>query len=151
MKAGSAVENGFHCGYCSVATQIHSGRVVMSAVTTEAGFTAILCGDCRDGRELPVLDALREAVGRCPHGVLVSAPCQLGDLWCRDRPEASDGKIVLVQPCDTERRPTGAVIPVGPIRSREDLASVATWMSSPLDRGALPQHLRAPLARPQRS
>ncbi|MDI2030315.1 hypothetical protein QFW96_16920 [Saccharopolyspora sp. TS4A08] len=114
----------------------------MESATRTVGFTAVVCDDCRE--QLPVLDALRESVSRTPHGVLVSAPCQLGSLWCRTRAQTSgDGTVVLVQPCDLKRRPTGPVIPVGPLRDRADLAALTGWMTStPLSADTLPARLR---------
>ena len=114
----------------------------MESVTSAVGFTAVLCDDCQG---LPALDALRETVRRTPHGVLVRAPCQLGKLWCSTRTKASgaSGTVVLVQPCDVERRPTGPVIPVGPIRTRTDLAALTGWMTAtPLTADSLPARLR---------
>lgn len=116
----------------------------MESATRTVGFTAVLCDDCRGARDLPVLDALRETVSRSPHGVLVRAPCQLGKLWCHARTRAAgDGAVVLVQPCDVQRRPTGPVIAVGPIRSRPDLAALTGWMAAtPLTADSLPARLR---------
>ncbi|MGP4014783.1 hypothetical protein [Saccharopolyspora sp. 5N708] len=110
-----------------------------------AGFTVVLCDNCEHGGDLPVLSNLREVIRRCPHGVLIRARCPLGRLWCHTRKTAgpSAGHVVLVQPCTSTRRPVGAVIPVGPVRSTEDLAALARWLeSTPLSPAELPRRLR---------
>ena len=119
---------------------------------TRAAFTAILCDDCANSDDLPVLDVLRNTVRSCPHGVLVRSRCQLGQLWChlRKTAGAARGAVVLVQPCDTDRRPLGTLLPVGPIRTADDLAAVARWLATaPNTTDGLPAHLCGALPNPQ--
>jgi len=107
------------------------------------GYTAILCGagPCH----APQLAArLRDTVGAGRHGVLVISGCTVGGLACRVR---APGAMLVVQPCDTERRPTGRAIHVGPI-GPADVDAVTTWLAgAPLDPAALPARLTALLAR----
>ena len=110
------------------------------------GFTAVVCHICSNDAELPVLQALRETIRRCPHGILLSAGCLLGQLWChsgRNRTPRLAGPIVLVQPCTTTRQPVGPAIPVGPLRTAQDLAVLGSWLEqAPHDHNGLPARLR---------
>jgi hypothetical protein len=57
--------------------------------------------------------------------VLVAAGCTLGSLACRTRPA---GQLVLLQPCDADRRPVGAAVIVGPVRTAGDLVTLRDWI-----------------------
>ncbi|GAA2363293.1 hypothetical protein GCM10009854_48750 [Saccharopolyspora halophila] len=117
----------------------------------QAGYTAVLCEACEPNDDLGVLDALSDSVSRSPHGVLVRSPCQLGKLWCHTRKNSrrTTGQVILVQPCDTRRRPLGPVILVGPIRTSADLADVTRWLkSTPTSAHGLPDRLHRPLRNP---
>jgi hypothetical protein len=55
--------------------------------------------------------------------------------------------MLVVQPCDTARRPTGPAIHVGPI-GPADVDAVAAWLAStPLDPNGLPPRLAGLRAR----
>ncbi|MBB3051527.1 hypothetical protein FHS23_002550 [Prauserella isguenensis] len=111
---------------------------------TDSAFTVVLCDDCGGDEPAAALDALRDVVRRSPHAVLVRAHCPLGRLWCRARTKAhTAGRVVLVQPCTTDRTPTGATVIVGPVRTAGDVAALTHWLeSTPLTPGALPARLR---------
>jgi hypothetical protein len=101
------------------------------------GYTAILCAapQCR----VPRLAArLGDTVGASGHGVLVISGCTVGGPACRTR---APGAMLVVQPCDTARRPTGPAIHVGPIEPA-DVDVVAAWLArTPLDPDGLPTRL----------
>ena len=117
----------------------------------QTGYTAVLCDTCTQSDDLAILDALGKAIRRSPHGVLVRAPCQLGALWCHSRKNSrrTNGAMLLVQPCDTHRRPLGAVIPIGPIKTPKDLLAVTLWLeSAPTSAEGLPTRLYQSLTSP---
>lgn len=108
-------------------------------------YTALSCVAPRCGVGDPatvgsdVVDALREAVRTSREGVLVSAGCFLGTGVCAARPAAP---VVVVQPCDEERRPTSCALVVGPLRTSADVQSLAGWLrAGDLDPRLLPSHL----------
>src|SRR5690349_4003998 len=104
------------------------------------GFTVVVCqaDPCCAG--LALIPALRGVVRASPHGVLISSGCTLGPLTCRTR---GGGAVVLVQPCDVGRRPVGAAVHVGPLRTRSDVADLVAWLrAGDLDAGGLPWWLR---------
>jgi hypothetical protein len=115
-------------------------------VDTPSGFTAIVCQACNTNPDLPVLQTLREAIRRCPHGVLVSSSCPLGHLQChtRNRNPRTAGPVLVVQPCtSTTRQPLGPAIPVGPLRTPEDLTALTHWLEQPPpSRHGLPARLQ---------
>ncbi|MEU6665601.1 hypothetical protein [Streptomyces sp. NPDC046727] len=86
------------------------------------------------------MDVLRLAVSTCPHGVMVSTGCLDRFLHCR----AGYGLYAAVQPCRADRRPTGAVVRLGPIATRAEAEAVAAWLRAgmPAD-GSLVETLRA--------
>lgn len=111
------------------------------------GFTAAYCGDpqCPAGASgqdtSTVGPALAATVRRCPHGVLVRAGC-LHAGGCGDR-EAGAGALVVVQPCDTGRRPRGPAVLAGPLHEHADVEELCVWLSAGLPAGEpLPVHLR---------
>lgn len=97
-----------------------------------AGFTAVVCSRCTSAES--VLDELRAAVRRAPHGMLISSGCLLDQIRCVGR---TDGVMVLVQPCAIDRTPTGPAIMFGPIEDAASAAQLRDW----LDQG----HWAAPL------
>lgn len=110
-----------------------------------SGFTAFLCASSGCGvgdagsTAARTLDTLRGAVGASRLGVLVSTGCLLGSSFCAAR---ATSPVVLVQPCDAERRPTACAVLVGPLRTDEDVAAVAQWLVvGDLDPGLLAPHL----------
>ncbi|MHA6793470.1 hypothetical protein ACVGVM_08100 [Pseudonocardia bannensis] len=113
----------------------------VDAVT--AGFTVVAC--TADGcRATPAEtsrtgEMLREVVRASRHGVLVSTGCLLGATTCRLRPSAP---LVLVQPCDADRRPTRPAVRIGPLRTAADVAALERWLrSGRYDPALLPAHL----------
>jgi hypothetical protein len=115
-------------------------------VTSRRGarpFTAVLCraGGC--GGDDGIAGRLRATVRSCPHAVLVVSPCPLGAVTCRSlRGPAGRGAFVLVQPCDESRRPTGALITVGPLADQEDGLALCDWLAvGRLDPDLLPDRL----------
>lgn len=115
----------------------------------QTGYTAVVCDTCEQEGRPPLLDELGKAIRCCPHGVLVRAPCQLGALWCHARKTSrrTTGPMLLVQPCDTQRRPLGAVLTIGPIQTAEDLRAVTLWLqSSPTSPRGLPARVHQTLS-----
>ncbi len=106
---------------------------------TQRAFTAVVCTGCADDLATSVLEALRDTIGRCRHGVLVRADCMLGRFICAVRP-TGPGVMVLLQPCSTDRKPTGPALRVGPIDAREDIETLCGW----LERGDWSQHSLPP-------
>lgn len=114
-------------------------------MATCSGYTALSCvaGRCGTGDAATVGDAvvaeLRAVVRGSEQGVLVSAGCLLGGAACAERPVAP---VVVVQPCDDERRPTSHALVVGPLRTTADVAALGAWLrAGDLDPGLLPAHL----------
>lgn len=110
-------------------------------------YTALSCVAPRCGVGDPatvgtdVVEALREAVRTSREGVLVSAGCFLGSGVCTARAVAP---VVVVQPCDEERRPTSCALLVGPLRTSADVQSLGGWLcTGDLDPRLLPSHLMA--------
>ena len=108
-------------------------------------YTALSCVAPRCGAGNPatvgtdVVAALREAVRTSREGVLVSAGCFLGSGICAARAVAP---VVVVQPCDEERRPTSCALVVGPLRTSADVQSLGGWLrTGDLDPRLLPPHL----------
>jgi hypothetical protein len=107
--------------------------------THDRPFTVVVCQAtaCEAGADPGLLDALRETIRRCPHGVLLRSGCMLGPVTCRPRwlhPHAdTSGAIVIVQPCGTDRAPQGIPVRVGPLRHPGDTHALCTW----LERGVL--------------
>jgi len=100
-------------------------------------FTAALCSGaaCGPDPDLPVLEALRGVVRRCPHGVLAVAGCVLGSGICQWRSTGAEsgGAVVVVQPCGPDRDPAGHAVAVGPLRVPLEVAELCDW----LERGLL--------------
>lgn len=112
-------------------------------MTSCSGYTAVTCAapgcglgdDATVGPEL--VTALREVVRAGTHGVLVSSGCML--RRCAGRAVAP---IVVVQPCDDERRPSSCALAVGPLRTASDVEALAAWLGAgDLDPRLLPPHL----------
>lgn len=116
-------------------------------MATCSGYTALSCvaprcglgDDATVGAE--VVDALREVVRSSEQGVLVSSGCFLGAGVCAARPTAP---VVVVQPCDDERRPVANALVIGPMRTSADVESFGGWLRAGLlDPRLLPAHLLA--------
>lgn len=118
--------------------------VNVTPMATCSGYTAVTCVAPRCGLAdegtvgAHVVESVREVVRAGRHGVLVSAGCMLGAL-CARRPVAP---VVLVQPCDEDRRPTCHVVAVGPLRTEADVEALVAWLrTGDLDPRLLPAHL----------
>ncbi|MFC5995174.1 hypothetical protein ACFQE5_13230 [Pseudonocardia hispaniensis] len=110
-------------------------------MTAAEGYTLVVCASasCRSQWHGQLVDALRAMVRASRHGMLVTSGCTLGRLACRLR---APGPLVLVQPCDARRRPTGRAVRIGPLSCQDDLAAVRTWIEARrFDPGLLPRHL----------
>ncbi len=112
-------------------------------MTTCSGYTAVTCvapgcglaDDATVGAEL--VGALRAAVRASTHGILVSSGCML--RGCAGRPVAP---VVVLQPCDAERRPASCALAIGPLRTGADVETFAAWLGAgDLDPRLLPPHL----------
>jgi len=111
------------------------------------GFTLLVCTGCgTEQDDFPpeeVLDTLGSAVRRCPHGMLVSVPCLFGASVCATRP--SNGVLAALQPCTTDRTPTGNARVIGPVRDLIDAARLRRWVQAGLwNPGLLPSRMRNP-------
>jgi formylmethanofuran dehydrogenase subunit E len=107
------------------------------------GYTVLRCAapECGSPLVTELLAVLRECVSTSRGGVLVSTGCTFGRLACRLRPS---GPVLLVQPCDAERRPTRPAVRVGPLCTPDDLAAVRTWLRAGwIDPSLLPTRLTA--------
>ncbi|GAA3240041.1 hypothetical protein GCM10017691_41730 [Pseudonocardia petroleophila] len=109
-----------------------------------SGFTALSCVSARCGAGDPatvgaeVVAELRAVVRASTDGVLVGTGCVLG-AGCAARPVAP---VVVVQPCDDQRRPTSCAVLVGPLRTSADVAALGAWLrAGDLDPRLLPVHL----------
>lgn len=112
---------------------------------SSTGFTVVVCQTERCSTALALMPALRAVVRSARHGVLISTGCTLGPLTCRSR---AAGAVVLVQPCDLDRRPTAPAVHVGPLRTRSDVADLVAWLrTGELDPTDLPWWLRLDSAR----
>ncbi|WP_300013934.1 hypothetical protein [Pseudonocardia sp.] len=113
-------------------------------MTTRSGYTALACVAPGCGLADPatvgpaLVEALRRAVRASGHGVLVSAGCPFAGA-CGPRAVAP---VVVVQPCDDERRPTSCALTVGPLRTEADVEAFTAWLrAGDLDPRLLPAHL----------
>jgi hypothetical protein len=110
-------------------------------MTTADGCTIMLCG--AHGCSTPLYEQLRaelrHVVRESEFGVLVVSGCALGVVTCRMRAPAP---MVAVQPCDTQRRPVGLMIRLGPVRTRDDITRITRWLQSGrFDTDDLPRRL----------
>jgi hypothetical protein len=112
---------------------------------TDRPFNVIVCSCCATEPGLSVLQELRESIRRCPHGILVSAPCLLGKLTCAARTDGP-GTMVLLQPCSTDRSPLGLPQWIGPLTNPADTEAAQAWIErGRWDIDTLPQRLQSPL------
>ncbi|MFF3511274.1 hypothetical protein [Streptomyces sp. NPDC002573] len=103
-------------------------------------FTLVVCGSCGADATGRVMDALRRAVRAGPHGVMVVTGCLEQVLHCRWGRDVH----AAVQPCGIDRRPSGAVVRLGPLVTEADAETVAAWLEAGMpDDGTLPDRLRA--------
>jgi len=76
-----------------------------------------------------VIESLRGVIRRCPQGALVLSECVFGDHDCDLRWNGA-GVMVMLQPCTTDRVPSGRMQAIGPIASRDDVEAVCEWLES---------------------
>jgi hypothetical protein len=105
------------------------GTLSYSRRATDRPFTVIVCAACVGDRSLSVIDELRPTIGRCPHGMLVSAECLLGSLSCASRPTGY-GVMAVLQPCTKDRVAFGPPHWIGPITNKFDAAVLRDWLES---------------------
>jgi hypothetical protein len=118
--------------------------------STSRPFTVAVCTSCAAEPATRLLQMLRASVRRCPHGMLVITACLLGQFTCATRP-SHNGVMLVLQPCSTDRIPTGPPQWVGPVNNSVDARTVRDWLEQGnWERHRLPDHLRAEatLARP---
>ncbi|MEU6098767.1 hypothetical protein [Streptomyces sp. NPDC047079] len=102
-------------------------------------FTLAVCTSCQSATD-QVRDELRRVVRDSAHGVMISTGCLREILDCAGR----RGLHAAVQPSAVDRRPTGAVVRLGPLVTAADGAAVGAWLRAGMpDDGTLPDRLRA--------
>jgi hypothetical protein len=94
---------------------------------TDRPFTVVVCTACTADDDLSVIDELRPAIRRCPRAMLVAAACMLGPLTCASRP-AGCGVMAVLQPCTSDRVPSGPPRWIGPITDRGEAAVLRDWL-----------------------
>jgi hypothetical protein len=113
---------------------------------TDRPFTVAVCqvGPCSVGGRCPdLLPRLAAVIRRSRHGVLIRTGCLLGAPRCQASAAHDSGCYLMVQPCDADRRPRGAAIPVGPILTGDDADGVLRWLADgDLDAGRLDARVR---------
>ena len=110
---------------------------------TSRPFTVAVCTACTPGASAAVLLKLSAVIGNCPHAVLVTTQCLLGQLACATG-LSGDGVTLILQPCSLDRRPVRSVLWVGPVRTATDIAVVCDWIAAGVwDPAELPSHLHA--------
>ena len=111
--------------------------------STSHPFTVAICTSCAAEPAERLLPMLRASIRRCPHGMLVTTGCLLGHLTCATRP-SQQGVLLLLQPCSTQRIPTGPAQWMGPVNDTEDARALCDWLEhGNWERHTLPAHLRA--------
>ncbi|WP_074133200.1 hypothetical protein [Mycolicibacterium houstonense] len=107
-------------------------------------FTVALCMHCSSADpESLLVHMLRNVVRRCPHGVLVSTQCLLGELTCATR-RADLSPVLVLQPCSRDRNPNAPAIWIGPISTDADALDACAWIAAgSWDGATLPAQLRA--------
>jgi hypothetical protein len=111
--------------------------------STSDPFTVAICGSCAPAPAAQLLQMLRASIRRCPHGMLVTTGCLLGHLTCATRP-SHQGALLLLQPCSTQRIPTGPAHWMGPVDDADDGRALCDWLEhGNWQRHPLPAHLRA--------
>lgn len=135
-----------HVDKVTPAAALPSGGAVTSwRRATDRAFTVFVCSSCAAGPGFSVLTELGESIRRCPHGILVSAPCLAGKLSCAGHANGR-GAMAVLQPCSKDRSPIGLPQWIGPINDLADTEEVRAW----IERGdwtvaTLPQKLQSPL------
>ena len=94
---------------------------------TARPFTLVLCTACRSSLGPAVLEQLRATVRHTRHGVLVTTGCLLGEFTCLAR-RRSDGAVLMLQPCTTDRIAQGPAKWIGAIDNLDDVQIVCAWL-----------------------
>ncbi|HZC89588.1 MAG TPA: hypothetical protein VE400_02765 [Mycobacterium sp.] len=90
-----------------------------------------------------LMNLLGNVIRRCPHGMLVTTECLLGQITCATRP-AREGAMLLLQPCSIDRTPSAPVQWLGPITDLADARLICAWIGrGEWDFRELPTRLRA--------
>jgi hypothetical protein len=92
-------------------------------------FTVAICTSCAAEPPERLLPMLRASIRSCPHGMLVTTGCLLGRLTCATRP-SQQGVLLLLQPCSTQRIPTGPAQWMGPVNDTEDARALCDWFGA---------------------
>ena len=128
-----------------MSSQTEEGFDMPDRYSTRRPFTVAVCMRCSAEPEPLIMELLRGAIRRCPHGILVETQCLLGELTCATR-YPSRRPMLLLQPCTVDRVPTAAVVWIGPIDTDTDAKEVCQWVASgQWDHTNLPTRLRAEL------
>src|ERR1700730_2426152 len=110
---------------------------------TSHPFIVAICTNCAAEPSERLLQMLRASIRRCPHGMIMTPACLLGHLTCATRP-SQQGVLLLLQPCSTQRIPTGPAQWMGPVHDTEDARAARAWLEQGnWERRTLPAHLRA--------
>ena len=109
---------------------------------TKRPFTLAVCTRCGFEPDSELMATLAETIRLCPHGVLVLTQCLLGQITCATR-HATNGAMLLLQPCGVDRVPSTAAFWLGPV-TKADTSVVCEWVATGIwDPARLPTHLRA--------
>lgn len=106
-------------------SRVHSAST--DDTPTRRPFTVVVCTMCTLGSPLAVLEALRETIRRCDHGVLITSACTLA-IRAGAVHDHCRGVTVVVQPCSIHRAPRGPARWVGPIENHAELRAVCAWL-----------------------
>ncbi|WP_141564470.1 hypothetical protein [Mycolicibacterium palauense] len=106
-------------------------------------FTVAVCTHCRADSTPAVVQRLRAIIRRCPHGMLVTTSCLLGQFTCAAS-HSSRGAMVVLQPCAVDQVPSAAVFWVGPVVTEADEEALCDWVAAGAwSLAELPPRLRA--------
>jgi hypothetical protein len=105
-------------------------------------FTIAICTRCPAEPATDLLEMLRASIRRCPHAMLVTTECLLGQLICATR-GSRDGVMAVLQPCSRHRTATAPAQWIGPVTSTADARAVRDWVEhGGWNPHELPAHLR---------
>lgn len=108
-------------------------------------FTLAICRHCSAEPQSLLIGLLSNVIRQCPHAVLVSTDCLLGEFTCATI-NSDRTPILVLQPCSVDRVPNAAAIWIGPVNTDADARSACNWIAAGgWDRANLPLRLRADL------
>lgn len=111
--------------------------------STSRPFTIAICTSCSAEPAADLLQMLRASIRRCPHAMLVTTECLLGQLTCGTR-GSRDGVMGVLQPCSRHRTPTAPAQWIGPVTGPADARAVRDWVEhGDWNTHELPARLRA--------